>query len=393
MTTLSLCMIVKNEAENLPRCLASVAGVVDDILVLDTGSTDGTVALARSLGARVEHFDWCDDFSRARNVALEYVTSDWVLVLDGDEVLRPGLELRSLIDRPEVLVVNLMRQEIGAVQSPYSLVSRLFRRHPQVYFQRPYHAMIDDSVETLLKTEPGWQILQLETCAIDHYGYSLEAIASQGKYAKAQMMMEGFLSKHPEDAYVCSKLGGLYIEMGEIDRGMDLLYRGLRSEAIDPNTTYELHYHLAETYQQQQKLQQAFEHYQTAIAQPILPQLKLGSLNNLATLLQENGQLTEAESLYQQVLQIDPRLAIAHYNLGILYRAQNNFVRAIEHYQIALTLTPDNPDLHQNLGVVLMKIGQIPASLEAFSRAIDLHQGSAEGDRLRRTLEEMGFVL
>jgi glycosyltransferase involved in cell wall biosynthesis len=123
MPTLSLCMIVKNEAENLPRCLASVAGLVDEMIVLDTGSTDGTVDLARSLGAQVEHFVWCDDFSQARNVALEYVTGDWVLVLDADEVLRPeaARDIRSLIDRPEALVINLIRQEIGAVYSAATL--------------------------------------------------------------------------------------------------------------------------------------------------------------------------------------------------------------------------------------------------------------------------------
>jgi glycosyltransferase involved in cell wall biosynthesis len=395
MPTISLCMIVKNEAENLPRCLASVESLVDEMIVLDTGSTDGTVELARSLGAQVEHFAWCDDFSQARNVALEYVTGDWVLVLDADEVLRSEsiAAIKRLIDRPEVLVINLIRQEIGAVQSPYSLVSRLFRRHKGVYFQRPYHAMIDDSVEALLKTEPSWQILQLDTCAIDHYGYTLEAIASQGKHAKARKMMEGFLAKHPDDAYVCSKLGALYIEMGEVDRGINLLNRGLQSKNIDPNTTYELHYHLAETYQKQQQLQRAFDCYQTAIAQPILPQLKLGALNNLATLLQDNDQLVEAEALYQEVLAIDPNLAIAHYNLGILYRLQNNFVSAIEHYEIAIGLTPENPNIHQNLGVVLMKVGQIPESLEAFGRAIVLHRGSEAGERLRQTLGEMGFAL
>jgi tetratricopeptide (TPR) repeat protein len=395
MVTLSLCMIVKNEAENLPRCLASVAGLVDEMIVLDTGSTDGTVDLARSLGAQVEHFAWCDDFSQARNVALEYVTSDWVLVLDADEVLRPeaAKDIRLLIDRPEVLVINLIRQEIGAVQSPYSLVSRLFRRHPGVYFQRPYHAMIDDSVEVLLKTEPTWQILQVETCAIDHYGYTLEAIQSQGKHAKARKMMEGFLAKNQGDPYVCSKLGALYIEMGEIDRGINLLHQGLQAENIDPNTTYELHYHLADTYQKQQQLQQAFDCYQMAIAQPILPRLKLGALNNLATLLQDNDQLVEAEVLYREVLAIDPNLAIAHYNLGILYRSQNNFVGAIEHYGIAIGLMPENPNIHQNLGVVLMKVGQIPESLEAFGRAIVLHGGSEEGERLRQTLGEMGFAM
>ncbi len=385
-------MIVKDEAENLSRCLTSVVGFVDEILVVDTGSQDETIAIAQSHQAQVETFPWCDDFSKARNFALDYVTTDWVLVLDADEVLLPEARplIREAMQNPKALVVNLVRHEIGALQSPYSLVSRLFRRHPELYFQRPYHAMIDDSVETLLKQEPHWQIHQIAVGAIAHYGYHPGVIQSRDKQTKARQMMEGFLRQNPDDPYVCSKLGALYIEMAEIERGIALLHRGLAAPEIDINTKYELHYHLGSTYQKQQDLQQAFNHYETALNQPILPQLRLGALNNLATLLQENGQLSEADLLYQEILEIDPNLAIAHYNLGLLYRSQNNFLGAIEQYETAIRLNPDNPNIHQNLGVVLMKIGQIPESLVAFGKAVELH-GAEEGDRLRQALMEMGF--
>jgi tetratricopeptide (TPR) repeat protein len=394
MSTLTLCMIVKDEAENLPRCLRSVEGFVDEIVVVDTGSGDETIAIAQSHNAYIAEFPWCDDFSKARNFALGYVKTDWVLVLDADEVLLPEVMplIREAILNPRALVINLIRQEIGAVQSPYSLVSRLFRRHPEVYFQRPYHAMIDDSVEILRKNKPQWEIHQISVGAIAHYGYHPDVIQSRDKQTKARTMMEGFLGQNPYDPYVCSKLGALYIEMGEVEQGIALLHRGLAASEIDINTKYELHYHLGSTYQKQQDLQQAFNHYETALNQPILPQLKLGALNNLATLLQDNGQLSEAEVLYQEVLEIDPNLAIAHYNLGLLYRNQNNFVGAIEHYETASRLDPNNPNIHQNLGVVLMKIGQIPESLVAFGKAVALHRGE-EGDRLRQALAEMGFNL
>ena len=82
MTILSLAMIVKNEAANLPRCLASVQGLVDEMVVVDTGSTDDTVAIAESFGARMGHFPWTDDFAAARNESLRLCTGGWVLVLD-----------------------------------------------------------------------------------------------------------------------------------------------------------------------------------------------------------------------------------------------------------------------------------------------------------------------
>src|SRR5687767_8678861 len=106
---LSLCMIVRNEAENLPQCLESVRSLVDEQIILDTGSTDDTVAIAQSLGATVAHFPWNGSFSDARNEALRHVTQDWVLVLDADETLVEAAIplIQQAIQAENVLVVNL----------------------------------------------------------------------------------------------------------------------------------------------------------------------------------------------------------------------------------------------------------------------------------------------
>jgi tetratricopeptide (TPR) repeat protein len=92
---LSLAMIVKNEEAFLGHCLASVRGLVDEMVIVDTGSTDGTVALAREAGARVFHAPWRDDFAAARNEALGHCQGDWILILDADEALDP-------LDHPKV---------------------------------------------------------------------------------------------------------------------------------------------------------------------------------------------------------------------------------------------------------------------------------------------------
>ena len=88
--TIALVMIARNEARCIGRCLESVAPWVDQMIVLDTGSSDQTIAIARSLGAEVYHFNWCDDFSAARNAALDHSRADWNLVLDADEWLISG---------------------------------------------------------------------------------------------------------------------------------------------------------------------------------------------------------------------------------------------------------------------------------------------------------------
>jgi predicted Zn-dependent protease len=217
-------------------------------------------------------------------MALKYVHSDWVLVLDADERLIPGVvpSLQEAIQQPQYLVINLLRQEVGARQSPYSLVSRLFRRHPAIAFARPYHAMIDDSVERLMQQEPEWQIGQLAGVAIAHYGYQAERIVARNKFTKAQQMMEGFLNQHPTDPYVCSKLGALYIEVGQTERGLTLLERGLTAAGINPATQYELHYHLGSAYAGQNQLDKAEWQYRQALEQPIVPQLQLGALKQFS---------------------------------------------------------------------------------------------------------------
>src|SRR5438477_6471542 len=96
---LTVCMIVKNEAANLRRALASVGPVADELVVVDTGSTDDSAAVAAELGARVAHFAWCDDFAAARNAALALASGAWILSLDADEELDPAsvAPLRQLV--------------------------------------------------------------------------------------------------------------------------------------------------------------------------------------------------------------------------------------------------------------------------------------------------------
>lgn len=393
--SLSLCMIVRDEAENLPSCLNSVKTAVDEMVLLDTGSRDETVAIAQSFGAQVHHFDWCDDFSAARNAALQYVTGDWILVLDADERLDPGIvpKLKQVMQLKNCLVVNLVRQEIGAAQSPYSLVSRLFRRHPEIQFSRPYHAMVDDSVAAILQREPRWQVVELPDVAILHDGYQAVAIASRDKLQKARMTMERFLAKHPGDPYVCSKLGALYVQINKVNYGIELLERGLKSRQADPPVCYELHYHLGIAYSRLQHLDQAGMHYQSAIKQPILPRLKLGAYNNLGNLRKASGDLTGAKAVYEQALRVDPSFVMGHYNLGMVLKAMGQLEEAIAHYQQAIQLNPNYAEAYQNLGVTLLKLGKVAESLAAFERAIALHQqhDPAEAQRLRQGLQEMGF--
>ncbi|WP_413199836.1 glycosyltransferase [Nostoc piscinale] len=409
--SISLCMIVKNEETTLPKCLNSVKDFVDEIVVLDTGSSDRTPEIAQQFGAEVHHFQWTNNFSTARNAALKYVTGDWVLVLDADEILNPSIvpQLQDAIQSDEYILINLIRQEIGAVQSPYSLVSRLFRNHPEIRFERPYHALVDDSVAAIIQKEPHWQVGYLQGVAILHTGYQKRAIAQNNKYIKAQAAMLEFLATHPNDPYVCSKLGALYVETGKLTQGVELLLRGLKQASgkspqdwVTANQStenyeilYELYYHLGIAYNHLKQPQSALEHYQAAIKLPIYPMLKLGAYNNLGNLLKDAGDLNNAKKAYETALKIDPDFATGYYNLGMTLKALNLFTDAIACYQKAIKLNPYYAEAYQNLGVVQLKVGNLQASLTAFKNAILLHeqqQNLAEAKRLHQGLYEMGLI-
>jgi glycosyltransferase involved in cell wall biosynthesis len=394
---LSLCMIVKDEERTLPKCLSSVKNVVDEMVVVDTGSRDRTPYIAQKFGARVYHFQWCNDFSAARNAALKYVTGEWILVLDADETLTQKIvpQLKQAINTlDEYLLINLVRQEVGAAQSPYSMVSRLFRNHPQICFSRPYHALVDDSISEILRQEPHWQVGYLSGTAILHYGYQKDIITQNNKYAKAQKAMEEFLAAHPGDPYVCSKLGALYVEIGKITEGVDLLTKGVAAAQQNYEILYELYYHLGIAYSRLQNPKQAIIYYQAAIKLPIYPLLKLGAYNNLGNLLKDSGDLKGAKTCYETALKIDPNFATGHYNLGMTLKAMGLLTEAIASYQKAIALNPNNAEAYQNLGVVLLKVGRQQDSLLAFRQAIALHEkhNPEEARRLRQGLQEIGLL-
>lgn len=393
---ISLCAIVKNEELTLSKCLSSAKKFVNEIVILDTGSTDKTVKIAQGYGAKVHHFEWCNDFSAARNEALKYVTGDWILVLDADETLAPEIipQLREAIQREEYLLINLVRDEIGAAQSPYSMVSRLFRNHPDIKFSRPYHALVDDSVSEILQKEPHWQIGYIQGIAILHSGYQQSQINRKNKLVKAQAAMEEFFANNPEDPYVCSKLGALYIDLGKIPQSIQLLSKGVSLSSENYEILYELYYHLGIAYSRLKNHQQAIAHYQAAIKLPIYPILKLGAYNNLGNLLKEKGDLNGAKKAYETIIKIDPSFVIGYYNLGMTYKAMGLFKEAIAAYVKAIDLNSEYAQAYQNLGVVLLKAGYVEDSLTAFKEAINLHvkqNNHFAAEQLRKGLKDMGL--
>src|SRR5262249_58698262 len=149
----SLCMIVKDEEANLPACLDSAVDLVDEVVVVDTGSADNTRAVAARYGARVVDFAWCDSFAAARNESLRHATGDWVLWLDADDRLDEAnrLKLGSLLrSLPDEDAAYLLRSQTppDPITGTVVLVdqAKLFRLRPDVRFEYRVHEQIVPAV-------------------------------------------------------------------------------------------------------------------------------------------------------------------------------------------------------------------------------------------------------
>ena len=138
MIRISACVITKNEEKNIGRWLENMKKVADEIIVVDTGSTDGTVELARQGGAQIFHFAWCDDFSAAKNFAIEKAHGDWILFLDADEYFAPKSlpKVRPIIRKYQAnqKIVAIISQWINFDQDDHyrfikeECQARIFRR-------------------------------------------------------------------------------------------------------------------------------------------------------------------------------------------------------------------------------------------------------------------------
>ena len=391
---LSLSMIVRNEEARLATCLASVKGFADEMVVVDTGSMDATVAIAEQAGGRVEQMEWPGDFAPARNHALQYLKGDWVLVLDADEQLRPEVipSLKALMAQPDVLVINLLRYEIGAAMAPYSSVSRLFRRHPSIQWSRPYHSMIDESVQALITSEPQWRIANCSEPAILHDGYRPELLAGSDKADRLREAMEDDLKRHPGDPYASAKLGGLLISEGRASEAIPLLRQGLEGATAQSSERYEVLLHLGLALTESEP-NEAVAFYRQALEIPLDTRITLGARLNLAARLMEQDQLDEAIQLTQTATQRAPEVALGWYNLGLMLRKKGDIAAALEAYGRSLALDPNNAACHQNHAVARLVGGDIEAARNGFRKAIELLAAQGRADEARQLRDNVQGIV
>lgn len=217
----ALVMIVRDEAARIERVLNSVSPHVDDMLVLDTGSVDDTVALAKAAGARVEHFTWIDDFSAARNAALDLASADWHVVLDADDWLFDGgVAVSGLRHRAPDFVgavrIDSLDDNGAHAQMVTNWTSRVLPgsvRYTGRIHEQPTH---DLAVQRLPIT-------------LRHDGYMKQALAA--KAGRNRRLLEREVAEHPGDAYAWFQLGKDHDVYERYAEALDCFHR---AEALLP---------------------------------------------------------------------------------------------------------------------------------------------------------------
>ena len=216
---ISLCMIMRDEEEHLARCLASVRDVVDEIVIVDTGSVDASVDIARRFDATVLAEEWRGDFAAPRNTAIDAATGDWILVLDADEEVVGAQALRDLVAQEGVegwslREVNFIGEERG-VDSVVMSAFRLFRNRPQYRYQGALHEQVMGAVAAA-----GLGEMRFAGVEIHHYGYLEPTSRAKRKSERNMAIALKEVERRPDDPFVLFNAG---VEYQRVDRHAEAL--------------------------------------------------------------------------------------------------------------------------------------------------------------------------
>jgi tetratricopeptide (TPR) repeat protein len=382
---ISLCLIVKNEEATLRRCLTSAAPYVDEIIVVDTGSTDRTVDVAREAGGKVFSFPWTGDFSAARNKALHHATADWIFSLDADEELEPesGPRLREIVELPTstlraygILVKNIHnREEVPLLYISYA--KRLFPRHDRIRWTRPIHEQV-----THLDGDNPLEYVLTDQLVITHYGYGREIWEGKDKAKRNFELLQQAIASDPNNAFDHYNLGQEYYNARQFPEALACFEKALelgRSLRALPNF-YAYVYALATgSCVETRTLDRGIAIGEEGVLKFEYPDLfvNLGSCHLL------RGNFDRAIHYYTRARALDGVRSLysgdtgstswrAAQNLGDAYMLRGDPQRALEFFHQAIAAKPDRPYPNLRAAAALLALGRASDAEQYVQRVLTL---------------------
>ncbi|MCJ7841932.1 glycosyltransferase [Lederbergia sp. NSJ-179] len=305
--TISLCMIVKNEEKFLKQCLESVRTLIDEIIMVDTGSTDRTIDIAKEFQSQIFYYSWDDHFANARNSSLQKATTDWILWLDADEQLDHSKieEIQQAVQRTEAMALSLPivnysgdTLEESKDQAHLYYQPRLFRNYQDIRFVHRIHETLDI---------PNHASIEYLDTPIYHYGYITEITESKNK----------------------------------TDRNKHLLMK----EYHKTNHSPWIEYHLASEYYREQDYQQAFELVNQSLLQFLLASKKPPALlyKLKYDILLRTNSLEQALAGIEKALLLYPDYVDLHFYKGCMLFEQGDYSSALHSFNRCLELGDHHP--------------------------------------------------
>lgn len=436
MASISLCMIAKNEERWIAQAINSVRPIISEIILVDTGSTDRTVEIVKSLGGQTYFMPWKDDFSAPRNLSLQHATGDWVLILDADEAIaqRDLQELVRLTQDTTRCVEFLQRHysddhrlsdfrpivgeypEWEKGQGGYfeSNCVRMFPNHAGIHYRGKVHELVEHSIRDIGKH----QIVRTDV-RIHHYGHISEVKKEKDKSRIYTPLGQAKVREKPKDwknffelgvehnnngrlqesvdAFkIAAKmnpgytptwvnLGYVLCELKQYDQAIVSLRNALK---VDP-TEDEAYCNLGVVYMRMKNYQAAEQAFRRAIA---LNDVYVNAYCNLATCLAMTGRLAEAVNIYQRVLEMFPTCIKAHSEVGALYLSAKLYENAEHHLRRAAELGCDDARVFLHLGQLYKLVKRNADAVTCLRRfcqlEVERHQGNPPPD-LRDFLQQV----
>ena len=397
--TISLCMIVKDEEEFLSQCLQNVEGVVDEVIIVDTGSSDATLEIAHSFKAKVFQHEWKEDFSEARNFSLSHATSEWILFLDADELL----EQKSAQRLPVVLqstryfgfffcIYNI--KEDGFVSGRHYTV-RLFRNQKGVRFAGKIH----EQVLPLGK-------LVYSGMNIYHFGYDLDPERMKKKNERNAHILKQAIASRGEDPVLRYHLANIHLLLGEYKQAMEHAKVGmeLTEKVKEKNSLYlttlqvltEVYYHLGEWDKAEaccsKSLSIRDDFIDALYTLARIYRLKNDYRRTILTYHRflEKKRLIDCETergFFFRGLTSWGKEAKAHNDLGGIFYENGNLDRAIEEVRKAIALLPCDARAYYNLGSALVAKGHFKEAEVSFKKALEIEPAYLEAEEGLRRLK------